>query len=778
MNEEFDKNACENYDPLYPCKDDWIHRLSVANYGLTFDTRTVVGSRDQITNCLFIVLMYLLLAVFKNRLSNEHKVIDIETDTAADFSIMVTYLPKTATESDIKTFFETEFQGTEISEISLAYDVEELIKLEMQKETLHQKLINMVNFTHQNLTAGITIKQLNVEKDQVHDELPSTPMPEPTERSDQAYVKLKDELVSLQKEVAQHRREILLNHSKFFTGIAFITFQKMAHADQVTSKYKMSTLAWFFHGCKYKLRYNLPHCKDRPIIRIDPAPEPAEIQWQNLKYSYNHQVKQRWLNILIAAVILSMSLGIIFGLKYAAYKIKKNFQKIETVSKGDGSTYQKAKPLDTGEDALLQFISIMIFTVSKIVNKIFDKVLAKLAVWEKPYTNSSLYWSTMSKTVISQFLNASCLIVIVHYVLKGAERYIIWGSGSLLVDIWYLIIFYSMVNPGLYILNFGFFVNQCKKCKLKKYKDSKRYTQLQAHKISEGVPMDAVRCYTDIYQIFLTALFFAPAFPIGVVFMVGALIVIYWTNKFYLLRVYSRPKYLQSNLAFESLVFIKVGAFVLSMGELYFDIVLRGASNASIILIVQAVVTGLLIPVPIEDMFLDFYTYSGDEAEIKADVTYEKCKKTLDLNYLRANPITSSEALVKHIQLVKNIQGPRKSLVQIMKSSLLLSNRSNPTARETVPKINILPPESPTVIQLKKVLGPSHSETDNCEPYLNTKTEAEVGPFASESKKKLIHKIDQKEIAKPTEPLHVTIAKPKPKKLPGKVVPAKKKPAK
>ena len=137
-------NACNGYDPLYPCKDDWIHRLSVANYGLTFDTRTVVGSRDQITNCLFIVLMYLLLAVFKNRLSNEHKVIDIETDTAADFSIMVTYLPKTATESDIKTFFETEYLGVTVAEISMGYDVEALLKLEHEKDHLHQLLINMV----------------------------------------------------------------------------------------------------------------------------------------------------------------------------------------------------------------------------------------------------------------------------------------------------------------------------------------------------------------------------------------------------------------------------------------------------------------------------------------------------------------------------------------------------------------------------------------------------------------------------------------------------------
>lgn len=79
-----------------------------------------------------------MLFVFKNRLSNENKIIDIESDTAADFSIMVTYLPKTANENDIKTFFEKEFEGVEISEISLGYDVENLLKLR-EKETKSNK---------------------------------------------------------------------------------------------------------------------------------------------------------------------------------------------------------------------------------------------------------------------------------------------------------------------------------------------------------------------------------------------------------------------------------------------------------------------------------------------------------------------------------------------------------------------------------------------------------------------------------------------------------------
>ena len=72
---------------------------------------------------------YVFAAFIKNRMSNQHKVIDIETDTVSDFSIMVTYLPKTARESEIKEFFEQQFPGVQVAQISMAYDIEKLTKL-------------------------------------------------------------------------------------------------------------------------------------------------------------------------------------------------------------------------------------------------------------------------------------------------------------------------------------------------------------------------------------------------------------------------------------------------------------------------------------------------------------------------------------------------------------------------------------------------------------------------------------------------------------------------
>ena len=107
---------------------------------------------------IFLILSYFLLAVFKNRLVNEHKIIDIETDTASDFSVIVTYLPKSAQESDIKEFFETEFEGVSVKEISMAYDIGALNKMEKEKDVLHDKLVNKVASSITRITTCLIVQ--------------------------------------------------------------------------------------------------------------------------------------------------------------------------------------------------------------------------------------------------------------------------------------------------------------------------------------------------------------------------------------------------------------------------------------------------------------------------------------------------------------------------------------------------------------------------------------------------------------------------------------------
>jgi Cytosolic domain of 10TM putative phosphate transporter len=505
-------------------------------------------------------------------------------------------------------------------------------------------------------------------------------MSESLEAAIKDYNDKKEEYNSMERSIQEHKDNILNNKAKYFTGIAFVSFNKMKDKEKVLQRSVISAWRWIFLGCKYKLRFRSSKINESPLIRVQQAPEPAEVLWDNLKYNFKLQMKMKLLTVFVAGLILICSFIMIFGLKFASYKIKNKYRgDLISVTKTDGSVVEKYRDLTTAEEGQLQLISIVIFAIAKIVNKIIDAVVAKLAHFERMHTKSELYSSASNKIVMSQFLNTSVLITIVHYFLIGDEKYVIWGPGSLLVDIWYLVVFYSMVLPFFYIFNIPIIINAIKKCRLKRNKDSKRYTQKQAHKICEGVPMDPVKAYTDIYQIFLVCLFFSPAFPMGIGILIGSLVLVYWIQRCYLLRFHRRPEVLKSNLCLDSLIFIKIGCFVLSMGELYFDIVLRGVEYVSIILISQSIVSFCFIWIPIEDIFLSFFTYSGDEAEIKSNLTYEESKKSLDLDYVRSNPVTSTNELLRYIRLVTQMSSIKKTTLLRRKSNLreLMQNSPN-----------------------------------------------------------------------------------------------------
>ena len=646
-------------DSLHPCVEDWIHKYSIANYGRDFDSTYVW------THVVYIIFLYMGCALFKNKLVNEHKVIDIETDTAADFTIMVSLLPSTATEADIRVFFEREFDGvhTKVHTVSMTYDIDILSKLLKEKENISNHLTEAIS-EYRNRESEAAPKHIDWSQE-VNGQIKNKGMMSPDileVKDDNQHLKdpevkrLNDELNEKKREVREERQRIKDNHSEYFTGIAYVSFEKMEHADKWVNAYMRSGTGWFFKGCRYPLRYP-DMSKHSKRIRIQPAPESDEIIWHNLKYKFRDQLKWKILTGIIVTIVLLITFGIIFGIKYGKYKIKKSYYgQIITETNAKGEHVERYEhEITQDEKGILNLIAILIFVVAKITNKIFDHIVTDLTVLEKDYSVGVFYTSAVAKTVVSQFVNTSVLIMIVHVILHSQhDRYVIWGFGSLLVDIWYLLIFNAAIVPGLHLINFSWIGKLFKRCKLRRSvaNKSKTYTQKEAHTIIEGPTMSAVKCYTDTYQLFLTGLFFQPVFPLSTGILCISQLLNYWIEKFYLLRVYSLPKLVQDRVALESLVFMKVGGFVLSASHMYFDVIMsEDQKYPHPLTIVMTCITFCLIFVPIEDAFLHAYTYTGDEAEIKKYETYQSICLNFQTDYNRSNPVTKDEFLRAQIHL-------------------------------------------------------------------------------------------------------------------------------
>lgn len=652
-------DACDHtYETLHPCEDDWIHKYSIANYGREFDSTYVW------THVVYIIFLYISAAIFKNKLHNEHKIIDIETDTAADYTIMVTNLPNYATKDDVKLFFNQTLPGVEVHRVSMAYNIERLAKLKKEKHHIVEELFkahaeHFKNATMENNQQEVELmvtQANNAAKNHQYLERNATM----EEIDDPRYNEINAKHAKIKEEISAEQEKILGNHAEYFTGIAYVSFNKMKHADLYTSRYTISGVGWFFRGCKYKLRYPTGNGSN-VRLRIDPAPEADEVLWENLRFKYKVQNKWKAVTAFVVTVVLLITFGIIFAIKYGKYVIKKKYYgHVITETNEKGEHIERYEHLLSDEEhSILQLIAIAIFVVCKITNKIFDHIVTDLTVLEKHYSVAKFCVSAVAKTVVSQFVNTSCLVMIVHWAMKSNEEvYIIWGFGSLLVDIWYLLIFNAAFVPILHLINFTWIGKLFKRCKLRRNRDSKTFIQKQAHIIMEGPRMDAIKCYTNIYQLFLTGLAFQPVFPMSTGILFISLILVYWIEKFYLLRVYSLPKLLQSEVAMESLVFFKVGAFVLSLSHWYFSLIMsENGDDPNPLTIVMIVVTFALIFVPIEDSFIHFYSYTGEEADIKEFLDYSTAAAHFTTDYDRANPISRKKDIVEYL---KNISEKQK----------------------------------------------------------------------------------------------------------------------
>ena len=134
------------------------------------------------------------------------------------------------------------------------------------------------------------------------------------EIKDPKYIEAFHHYKEMKHQVKEERLNILNNHEEYFTGIAFISFEKMAHADLYTRQYSRSTIKWFLSSCKYKLRFPVSS-DDFVRLRIDPAPEAEEVLWKNLRFSFKDQLKTKSKTALFVFLIMAITFGIIYALK-------------------------------------------------------------------------------------------------------------------------------------------------------------------------------------------------------------------------------------------------------------------------------------------------------------------------------------------------------------------------------------------------------------------------------------------------------------------------------
>ena len=389
-------------------------------------------------------------------------------------------------------------------------------------------------------------------------------------------------------------------------------------------------------------------------MRISRALEPTVIAWHNLGTSMFKVFLRRILSYSTTLLILAVNFMVIIGLQALDGYIKDSIKRRFSIGNADSQL--------TGSKLFaVRTISICVSLVIQVVNRIMLAILKLLTEFERWSDLTKHYASYSFKNVVAVFTTTNLLIVISHLLLHRDELSFIWGKGSLINDVFFIIVGDNLLDPLFIFLDPVYLYRRLKRCRLARKAQKKTCTALQkdANDLFEGPELDLADSYANLVSTFWMALFFTPVFPVAAPITCLAFVSTYWLQKTLLLRRFARPRAYSGSICFLAMYLLRFSPFVLmvllahQLGYYCLNFILRNKENNGLIYI-GLIVTGVLIVVPLENVFFVCTRLNSNESLLKKNVSYNEVRNRFYSEYDRENPITSKEATEEYLHWIKS----------------------------------------------------------------------------------------------------------------------------
>ena len=357
-------------------------------------------------------------------------------------------------------------------------------------------------------------------------------------------------------------------------------------------------------------------------IVIEPAPEPEEIQFENLEITSYERFFRTLLIYLISIVIIVICFFLISRLNLIQKEIKDKEDSYNIFVK--------------------YFVSFIITIVISIMDEIFKNILEILTKMEKHITITNYYLSVSIKLTIFTFITSSILPLVSNYINNK-------GDYNLLVaNMLILFLSNSFITPIMWTLNFKYFLKKFLQFIIER-KNNHYYTQIELNNLYELPNMNISYKYSYLAKSLLMSFLYIPIFPLGIIISLLGLILGYFLEKYNFIKMYKRPEMLNSNLCeFYSNYFI-INFFMLGLGDYIF---LETKENNNTWKYVNTHVFVLLMIIPYNQIFaFDFIGIK--EYQLKNAKNYEDEYFNFYNDYERSNPMTKKEGMKHFIYRLK-----------------------------------------------------------------------------------------------------------------------------
>jgi hypothetical protein len=668
--------------------DDWegsessnvLIRMSVGNHGDPDDEDEAFPLWQSIMNILMMALMYVAYYLIRARQHVQTQVIDDAIVTPGDYAILVKGLPAEFSKEEISEFFAKQGRkdGVEVvvDKVNLPYKIKEFVEKSKTHESLKNLLFDKQAFEEAN--PGQTFQERRLFCCKKPSRLAS---------------EIEQECEEITKQLLDFIDRAETGDVSLLVGQAFVTFRRQESADAVVAFWGGNQVKRFwsrlFNSCRKKKVMTEHYKFDPKHLIVEAAPEPNDIIWENIGTTFMEKLKARLRTYMFCLLALAASFVMIYFASYYQESIQSDY---DNTPESDRTKSDLVK---------VRMMSILPSVGVVVINIILEKVIRTLTYFEKHETLTEYNSSVALKLTFAQVVNTALIAFIVN--LDWKNKWFV--PGGLIEDMTWILISNALVQPLLKIFNVQHLVKYIQR---RRAPNDPTLTQSEANEIFEEPFVDMAKCYACLMKTFIVTVIYAPILPFGVVVSVVGVFLMYWTDKYMLLRRHARPNRMSCELSTLMTGYLPFTIFLYSVSNYCFILVLNPSS--SVPAFAWMIVCVGMICLPIETMyrFVRGQPVYQDNPESDKNKNYEDEAGYFIDDYDRQNPVTVDEGWDWYNSLVarKGIRKPDE-VTDIQSSDVGMAVNLNKYAEQRIIEDNshLAAPENQAVLEIAGYTG-------------------------------------------------------------------------
>ena len=439
---------------------------------------------------------------------------------------------------------------------------------------------------------------------------------------------IEKEKVEIEKGIADLMKASEDINQNNFSGVAFISFNTLKEQEDFLSQFPSNIFSYFIKYIK-DLKYIFCFCCFKKNLKTNlsanKAPEPEDVIYENLEYSYIERNFRTFIVYIISIVLIIICFGIYIGINILQDKI--NDKAIHKI--------------------LSYLISLINTCVSSALNYIFQMILDFLTKMEKQYTMTEYYRSYSVKLTLFSFFT-SAVVPLICELIKNSDGYQILISNMLM-----MFLVNAFVTPIMWTMNFTYFLKKFRIYMIERKVDPDsrhNMTQRELNDLYELPSMSISYKYSYLAKTLLMTFLYIPIFPLGIVISLVGFILGYLLEKFNYAHMYKRPEMLNHKLCVFYVNHLDVIFFVYAIGDYIF---MYDAYKNEIIPLVKIIIFGIITIIPYSKLLKRNYI-----GMLESDISKKEYKDkyfTFSMDYERANPISRKKGTKHYLEKMLNI---------------------------------------------------------------------------------------------------------------------------